>query len=319
MANDLLTDLLRVQITLSPWVLACGLLAAAGMALVTGVLGMFGGVGLRIARPFSLAAESERIEGHAPQQASFIERVLGPLIHEVIARSGPNEQYWAEQAYDLLDRKTTASDYFTRKVLGGLAGFGLGLVAGVLAAGNGLLLMVLIAPLALSVLGFHLPQLELKQELKQRAEQIFFEVPYALDRLGINVLAHNGDLVEGLRATLQRPEGGYLMRELLQVVEDTARGGRIEDALRRMGERNRDIPIMVRLADLLVNSQRGALGLVQSLQHIGDRATEEIDNLIRRRGEENSQAMVAPSMLALIGIMAALIGPSLMALGSFVR
>lgn len=315
----MLTNLLGFQITLSPMTLACALLAAAGMVLVTGALGMFSGAGIRLGRPLSLAAESERIEGNANSRGSFAERVLGPIIREVAARSGPNEQQWVEQAYDLLDRKTNSSDYYTRKVLGGLAGFGLGLVAGLLAAGNGLLLMLLVLPLGLSILGYFLPQLELQRELKQRAEHIFFEVPYALDRLGINVLAHNGDLVEGLRATLQRPEGGYLMRELLQVVEDTARGGRIEDALNRMGERNREIPIMVRVAELLANSQRGALDLVQSLQQIGDRATEEVENLIRRRGEENSQAMVAPSMLALIGIMAALIGPSLMELARFVR
>lgn len=315
----MLTNLLGVQITLSPLTLACALLAGAGMFVLVSALGMFGGARIQIGGGLSLAAESKRIDDDSPYSGTFIERVLGPIIREVMVRSGQNEQHWVEQAYDLLDRKTGSSDYYTRKVLGGLAGFALGMLAGVLAAGNGLLLMMLILPLGLSILGYFLPQIELRHELKQRAEQIVFEVPYALDRLGINVLAHNGDLVEGLRTTLQRPEGGYLMRELLQVIEDTARGSPIAQALARMGERNREIPIMVRIAELLTNSQRGALDLAQSLQNIGDRATEEVENMIRRRGEENSQAMVAPSMIALIGIMAALIGPSLLELGRFVR
>lgn len=39
--------------------------------------------------------------------------------------------------------------------------------------------------------------------------------------------------------------------------------------------------------------------------------------LIRRRGEENGQAMVAPSAIALIGIMLALLGPALIELMRF--
>jgi pilus assembly protein TadC len=200
-----------------------------------------------------------------------------------------------------------------------MAGFAAGITLGLLAAANGLPILLLALPLSLSLGGFFLPRWELQSDLKQRAESIFFEVPYMLDRLSVNLAARKGDLVDSLNATLMRPEGGYLVRELLQVVEDNAKAGHIEKALERMARRNRDIPIVVRLSELLANSQHGAVDLGQALQTIGDRASEEVENRIRRRGEENSQAMIVPSMIALIGIMLVMLGPAFIDLGTLIR
>jgi pilus assembly protein TadC len=305
--------------SVQPVVLACALVAAAGMLLVVGALGMFGGVRLRWGN-FNLEAESNRIEGITPATGSFLERVLSPLMHMVAERTGESERAWVEQTYDLLDRKGKgSSDYYLKQVVGGIAGFAAGITLGLLTAANGLPVLLLLLPLSLSLGGFFLPRWELQHDLKQRAESIFFEVPYMLDRLGVNLAARKGDLVDSLTATLARPEGGYLTRELLQVVEDNAKAGHIDRALERMAQRNHDIPIVVRLAELLANSQHGAVDLSQSLQAIGDRATEEVENRIRRRGEENSQAMIVPSMLALAGVMFVMLGPALIDLGSLLR
>ncbi len=100
------------------------------------------------------------------------------------------------------------------------------------------------------------------------------------------------------------------MRELLQVVEDNAKAGHLDRALARMAERNVDVPIVVRIAALLAHSQEAGTDLVQALSDIGDRAVDEVESLIRKRGEENSQLMVAPSILALSGIFIALLGPN---------
>lgn len=83
------------------------------------------------------------------------------------------------------------------------------------------------------------------------AEQIVFEVPYVIDQLTVNLLAHNEDLITALQAMMKRPEGGYLVREFLQVVTDNARSGQIGRALKRMAERNSDLPVVVRIAELL--------------------------------------------------------------------
>lgn len=309
-----------LNISLNPLAFACALIAAAGMFILVSALGLFGGVRIRLARAQSLEDESNRIEGITPATGSFLERVLAPLVRAVAARTGESEREWVEQGYDLLDRKGKgSSDYYLKQVAGGIAGFAAGIALGLLAAANGLAILLLLLPLALSMGGFFLPRWELQSDLKQRAESIFFEVPYMLDRLSVNLVARKGDLVDSLNATLMRPEGGYLVRELLQVVEDNAKAGHIEKALERMARRNRDIPIVVRLAELLANSQHGAVDLGQALQTIGDRASEEVENRIRRRGEENSQAMIVPSMIALVGIMLVMLGPAFIDLGSLMR
>ena len=79
------------------------------------------------------------------------------------------------------------------------------------------------------------------------------------------------------------------------------------------------VPIVVRIAELLAHSQEAGTDLAQALQDIGDRAVDEVESLIRGRGEENSQLMVAPSIIALSGIFIALLGPSMLDLMNFLK
>ena len=312
-----LNSLFGVQVTISPFVLACALVAAAGALLVVNGLGSLRGWRVRSGQSVDLELEHDRISGVTELTGSFVERVLAPLAHEVMLRSGEPERVWAERAYDLLDRKKTSSDYYMQKVLGGIGGFVGGIALGLIPAASGMLLLLLILPLGLSLAGYMWPQIALRQALKQRAEQIVFEVPYVLDQLTVNLLAHNEDLITALQAMLKRPEGGYLAREFLQVVTDNAKSGQIGRALKRMAERNSDVPVVVRIAELLTHSLNGSMGLTAALQEIGDRAMDDLESRIRRRGEENSQAMVAPSVIALVGIMLALLGPALIELMHF--
>jgi len=314
-----ITNLLP-PLTLTPMALGLALVAAAGMFLIVSALGMLGRIRIQIGSHISLQSEEERMSGITAYTGSFAERVLAPLAREVMLRTGEGEREWVEQAYDLLDLKGKGSaDYYTQKVIGGIGGFAMGLALGLLFASGGNLLLLLMLPLALSVLLYHLPRLGLKADLKNRSEQIFFEVPYVLDRLGVSLVANNGDLVTALSELLRRPEGGFLMRELLQVVEDNAKAGHLEQVLERMAQRNKEVTMVVRLAELLINSQKGAANLIQSLQDIGDRAVIEVENRITKRGEENSQAMVGPSMIALTGVLVALLGPSFIDLLKFAR
>jgi Flp pilus assembly protein TadB len=312
------TSLWNALHTLHPLTLAFALIAALGVVLMGTAWGLVRGINLNPGRAISLAAESDRIAGTAPDSDSFVSRVLKPILQAVMTRTGERERLWVERAYDLLDRQHGSSEYYTKKVACAISGFALGIVLGLNFADVGLW-PLLILPMLLGLLGYILPRLELQADLKRRSERIFFEVPYALDRLGVNVMSQQGDLVEGLKATLKRPEGGYLMRELLQVVEDNTKAGHIDHALRRMAERNADVPIVVRIAELLAHSQEAGTDLVQALQDIGDRAVDEVESLIRARGEENSQLMVAPSIIALSGIFVALLGPSMLDLMNFVQ
>lgn len=313
-----ISNILNTLRTIHPLTLAFALIAGLGAVLMGTALGLVRGINFNPGNVISLADESNRIAGVEPDADSFTARVLAPILHALMARTGERERLWVERAYDLLDRHRGSSEYYTRKVVCATTGFALGIMLGLNFADVGLLPLLLL-PIGLGLLGYLLPRLELQADLKRRNERIFFEVPYALDRLGVNVMSHQGDLVEGLKATLKRPEGGYLMRELLQVVEDNAKAGHLDRALQRMAERNNDVPIVVRIAELLAHSQEAGTDLVQALQDIGDRAVDEVESLIRARGEENSQLMVAPSIIALSGIFIALLGPSMLDLMNFVQ
>ena len=315
-----LADLLHANVVLNPVVMGCALIAAVGMFFIVSALGMLGGIHIRVGSRISLQSEDDRMSGITAYTGSFAERVLAPLVREAMMRTSAHEREWVEQAYDLLDLKGKGSaDYYLQKIIGGIAGFAMGLALGLMAASRGGLWPVFVLPLGLSVLGYYLPKLGLKTDLSNRSEQIFFEVPYVLDRLGVSLVANNGDLVTALSTLLRRPEGGFLMRELLQVVEDNAKAGHLEQTLERMAQRNKEVTMVVRLAELLINSQKGAANLIQSLQDIGDRAVIEVENRITKRGEENSQAMVGPSMIALTGVLISLLGPSFINLIKFAR
>ena len=311
-------DLLNTVRTIHPLTVALALVAGMGAVLMGTAWGLLCGLNFNLGGKVDLGREANRISGIEPDADSFVARELSPILHAVLARTGENERLWVERTYDLLDRKRGSSEYYTKKIVCAITGFALGILLGLNFA-DVALLPLLVLPMILGPLGYLLPRLELQADLKRRSEHIFFEVPYALDRLGINILSHQGDLVEGLKAMLKRPEGGYLMRELLQVVEDNAKAGHLDRALKRMAERNSDVPIVVRIAELLAHSQEAGTDLAQALQDIGDRAVDEVESLIRGRGEENSQLMVAPSIIALSGIFIALLGPSMLDLMNFLK
>ncbi|NJM40711.1 MAG: hypothetical protein HC853_08035 [Anaerolineae bacterium] len=313
---DEITSTLR---TIHPLTLALALIAGMGVVLMGTAFSLLRGFNpnLNLGSKISLGREANRINGVEPDADSFA-RGCWPRVAWRDGAHGENERLWVERAYDLLDRQRGSSEYYTKKVVCAITGFALGILLGLNFA-NVALLPLLVLPMLLGLLGFALPRLELQADLKRRSERIFFEVPYTLDRLSVNILSHQGDLVEGLKATLKRPEGGYLIRELLQVVEDNAKAGHLDRALQRMAERNSDVPLVVRIAELLAHSQEAGTDLAQALQDIGDRAIDDVESLIRKRGEENSQLMVAPSIIALSGIFIALLGPSMLDLMNFLQ
>lgn len=301
--------------SIQPVTLAYALIAAAGMFLVLSSLGLFSRRGPRVQldpRRISLEAEQERIEnvGITRETGTIFERALAPIAQAAFKRTTLSEREWVERAYDLLDRQSGSSDFYLKKVLSALVGFAVGVTFGLIfAVGQGSLLPLLSLPIVLSACGFFLPKWELNADLAQRREQMLFEVPYVLDKLCVNILATNS-VIMGLEKTVERAEGGYLMREMLQVVEDNAKNGRLQQAFQRMADRNTDAPLVSRVALRLAMSEETGANIVRALQSTGDRAIEVVENMIQERGERNNLLMVAPSMIALLGVLIAIVGPS---------
>jgi hypothetical protein len=56
---------------------------------------------------------------------------------------------------------------------------------------------------------------------------------------------------------------------------------------------------------------------LEALQVIADRAQTTVENLIEKRGQQNSTMMIVPTIIALIGIVGAIAGPALYGLSGF--
>jgi hypothetical protein len=56
---------------------------------------------------------------------------------------------------------------------------------------------------------------------------------------------------------------------------------------------------------------------LEALHVIADRAQTTVENLIEKRGQQNSTMMIVPTIIALIGIVGAIAGPALYGLSGF--
>ena len=306
-------------------ILALALLGACGAALVLAGLGAIRLPTLpRLAGGISLDQEMARQLGEPVADRAglpLLDRFLAPLVDTLMSRAPQDEQAWIDNALDLLDGKPyrNASDYYANRVAYAVAGFVGGVVLGfALSAAGGTPLFLLALPAGLGLLGYTTPKRSVHSALQRRREQMLFEVPYLLDRLAVNVLSERS-LSQGLVAMVSAPDGsrdstvesGYLMRELHQVAEDYLKSAGLADAFGRMAERNRDVPLVERFAQRVRMSEETGASITQALSIIGDRARAMVENTVRQRGEENSQLMIVPTMLSLLGIFIVIAAPTL--------
>ncbi len=128
-----------------PLVLVYALVAGFGALLAASGLGLLLNLPVRLGNRIQLGAEQDRIDGITPDADSFGNRVLAPLIQALIARTGEGERLWVERAYDLLDRARGSSEYYTKKIVCGTAGFACGVLLGLNFADAGLLPLLVLA------------------------------------------------------------------------------------------------------------------------------------------------------------------------------
>ncbi|MCL5998681.1 MAG: type II secretion system F family protein [Chloroflexi bacterium] len=302
-------------------ILGLALLAAFGVFLVTTGVGAFGDIRLpRVGAGVSLEDETARIEGESDQsrgQSSLLDRALAPVVTELLRHTKSTDREWLECALDLLNYPSylkTPADYYAAKVLFALGGFVAGSVIGVALTADGIVLGLLLLPPVLGLLGFYAPGLHVTSLLKQRREEMLFEIPYVLDRLNVCYAAERS-LSQGLIAMTSVPEGGFLMREFRQVTEDYLKNTRLQEALQRMATRNADVPLIERIAERLAMTEETGADSMKAMQVIGARAGEMVENMISERGEQNNTLMIVPTLIALIGIFIAVAGPSLASIG----
>lgn len=312
-------------------VIGLALLAAVGMAVILSSIGAFGNLRLpRFGGGVSLQHAATLRNGSQPAEVSIFERLplldraLGPFIHTLAGYLPRNDAANIELALDQLDYPAgyaSLAMVYAKQVAYALLGFSVGFgMAGIGLVTGATPILLMLLPTGLGLLGYLTPRQWLRQQLSQRREQMVFEAPYLFDRLTVHYFATQS-LSQGLVQMVSTADaaptfgGGYLMRELRQVAEDYMKSARLVDALRRMGKRNTDIPIIERFCDRLVISEESGADVKQALSVMGDRAMDLVENLIRQRGAENQALMILPTMAAMLGIFCVIALPMLSWIG----
>jgi len=296
-----------------PW----ALLALAGAALFAMGVGLFdapAALKTPVIGRISLAQEAERIKGNkTSRQPNALERALIlPLAESLQRRAAESETAWLERALDLLDYPDpykSATDYYAQRVLWATLGFVAGALLASALVSAGFPIFIFIFPLALGFIGYQVPRIQINDKLKRRREEMLFELPYTLDRLGVATVAERS-LGQGLVVTFSAVEGGYLAREFRQVVADYLRAGRLVEALERMARRNSDVELVARAAERLAMAEREGTDVLNALRIVGERARVLVETMIEERGEQNQTLMIVPTLVALFGIVIAVAGPS---------
>ena len=105
------------------------------------------------------------------------------------------------------------------------------------------------------------------------------------------------------------PEGSYLMRELRLVSDCYSHQQDIVDCLKTMAARNHDVPLIERFCQRIASASRRGLDTSEALQELGNRAADQVEDLIEERSTVNTTLMIAPTVLSLVGIVIVLIAP----------
>jgi hypothetical protein len=320
---EMLDTALRSLSRLDLRVLAFACLAIAGACLMTSGLGLLPLIRLP-GRRVDLDTDVDRMRGQTEhglaifEGVPFMERAFGPLVQLLVDALPKDDLAWVENALDLLDYPgylKGSSDYYAARVLFALAGFAVGAVLALWAMASGAASIVFGLPLMLGVFGYLWPKQDVQRRLAERRDSMLFEAPFLFDRLAANYLAKQS-LIQALIHLTSAPDGGYLMRELRQVVEDYLKkvgSTQFSAALERMAERNADVPIIQRFCERLILTEDEGAQLLSALNVMDERARALVENRVRQCGAENQALLIVPTLIALAGVMA-IIGAPMLAL-----
>lgn len=327
----------ELWIGLTPAILACALMAAIGMLMVSSAIAdvpnikpIVWRIQAVFGRKVSLDEVASRLTGDdslvIAQSQSLFDRAVAPLVRGMLNRANGAELRWLKESLDKLGKTDffkNVSDYYAAKVFLALVGFVTGLVTALsLVVGGAPALIILALPLAFALMGYHTPRYIIADMLRARREQIIFEAPYVLNRLMV-FLALDGNVINAIAALAGVTEragaadGGYLVREFRQIHEDYLYWHSLERALTDVISRNNDVPILQRIGERLLMSYRDGAAAAHALGVIADRAQVSVENLIQKRGNQNSTVMIVPTIVALMGILGAIAGPALYSLTNF--
>jgi tight adherence protein C len=279
------------------------------------IVALVGGAGIYLMWIALTHKMAESIGVSTPRQpvhtTPFLDRAFGPLITrvsylmaDVLRRSDKDEERLRDAGYP--PRYQSVYEFYAWKVILAVFLFGVGLAAAVVAAGCFL-------PLAfiLGVLGLFMPDLQLRQLARKRAEMMRTEMAFTLHRLAIHTAAGK-TLDAAILEICNRGRNGAFTTELRQVLKDIHKGMTVEEALEELKKRNLSIIDLANLVDMIGASRKMGVKLTTTLRNQGNIMIDKVLNETEQRGLASSVQMVIPVgglILPAIGI--AVMGPGI--------
>lgn len=299
---------------MSGGILLLALLGAAGaFLLVDGVFGLIprskrAKAGLEgAARARMQSVERERIT--VLEEVPLLDRLLRPVLEDVVGLVGEQKR---EDVAARLRRsgwkyETVGDFYATRVLLAGMFFLAGGAFLAITGAG-----CLFWAPLALGVLGYFMPEQEVRSAIKERRRQVLTEMAFSLDQLAL-VLKVGVALQEAVGVLAETP-GGPFIAALRRLARRVGAGGTrsIDEAL---DEFEADLPQDPELDQFRSRLRIGMLGtpIAESLDIQAQRLRAALNSRLLKRGLQTTliiSTVGAAFMLPALAIL--VLGPPLM-------
>jgi tight adherence protein C len=161
--------------------------------------------------------------------------------------------------------------------------------------------------LGTGVMGFFLPDLDLKGKVSRRDDQMIADMASALDRLA-NFLAAGYPLPYAIHQLAERP-GGVFVAELRHVAAQYDVSGDLVGGIEALLEDNGHLPPLVPFASLVRAATRLGGGVGVSLRALAEELRAELIQRITARGYRNTVLMIVPAFFAIVATLLVLAAP----------
>jgi len=261
---------------------AAGLIFATVLFFILGLASQGGGSSVARQRLESFKRGAQP-EDTTPEVRSFSERVLGPLLHGVIAGLGAllpkSILTGVEKKLVIAGEPMTMSGFLTMVGVSTAAATGFALLIMMVAGGGSMTLTTVGIIAGIGLVGFLLPFWIVNSRARQRQAAIIKSLPDAFDLITTCVEAGLG-LDAALTRVAEKVEGPFAI-ELSRSLRDIALGKSRRDALKELGERTL-VPDLVQFTNAVVQAEAmgSSIGMVLRVQ------AEQLRVRRRQRAEE---------------------------------
>ena len=263
----------------------------------------------RVPHTLNLRVGLEQVQARRP----LVDRLFGAWADDLLRRRNAHDVetrlkqagFWQRLGAPYPDART----FYAYKVASATLLTVVGLVAGALLASIGGFAPT--AGLAIAcvtgLLGFFMPDMDLKSKVARRDDRMLADMASALDRLA-NFLAAGYPLPYAVQQLAERP-GGVFVAELRDVAARYNVSGDLAVGIEALLESNGNLPPLIPFATLLRTAARLGGGVSEALRALAEELRAELTQRITARGYRNTVLMIVPAFFAILATLLVLAAP----------